>query len=563
MKTITAIALSLSVLFSASLACQSGSEAPSVIAPLGQLEISESQSDTSNQAGSQPANLNTPVEETPSSASEVATEADSSQTSPIQVETIALDQNAGSFEGYTLFSPITSTSTYLIDNDGQLIHSWESNFTPGQSVYLLEDGSLLRTANNSPGPNSGAFNVGGAGGRIELYNWNGDLTWYYELNNDQYRLHHDVSALPNGNILAVAWEAKSAAEAITAGRDPNLLTDEVLWPDMIIEIEPSGSSGGTIVWEWHVWDHLIQDQDPTKDNYGIISEHPELIDLNFVQRRSVADWNHINSIDYNPELDQIIVSAHNFSELWIIDHSTTTAEATAHSGGNSNMGGDLLYRWGNPQVYDSGSAADQTLFVQHDAEWIDIGLPGEGNILIFNNGMGRPDGNYSTIVEITPSLKADGTYEITPGQSYAPESAFWTYTAKNPTDFYGSKISGSQRLPNGNTLICEGTTGVFFEANMNGDIVWSYINPIINFPGNGQGQSPQDQRPSGAARPGQQPRDNNKPNRAPGNSSLIIASDTAQGPDANPGNSVFKIERYAPDYPGLADKDLTPKGLLE
>ena len=60
-------------------------------------------------------------------------------------------------------------------------------------------------------------------------------------------------------------------------------------------------------------------------------------------------------------LDQIVLSNHNLSEIWIIDHSTTTLEAASHSGGNSGKGGDLLYRWGNPQAYDQGTGADQLL----------------------------------------------------------------------------------------------------------------------------------------------------------------------------------------------------------
>jgi hypothetical protein len=528
--------LCLLLLFSASLACQIGPEASYVESTSDELTTANTQDDIADQSASQPMLISTP-QESPDNENEGVINTESPQINPAQAEFV-IDPNAGSFEGYTLFSPINSKTTYLIDNNGQLINSWDSNYTPGQSVYLLKDGSLLRTANNSPGPNGSALNAGGAGGRIEIYNWEGDLTWFYELNNEQYRLHHDIDILPNGHILAVAWEQKTTTETISAGRNPNLLSEGVLWPDMIFEIEPTGSSGGNIVWEWHVWDHLVQDYDPSQNNYGVIADHPEWIDLNFVRGRSNADWNHINSIDYNPGLDQIVISAHSFSEIWVIDHSTTTTESATHSGGNSGMGGDILYRWGNPQVYDRGSSADQTLFMQHDAEWIDNGLPGEGNILIFNNGQSRPDGDYSSIDEIIPPLNAYGTYDITPNQSYAPESAVWTYTTENPTDFYGKNISGSQRLPNGNTLICEGPTGLFFEVNLNGAIVWSFTNPIINLPRGGQGQG-QDQPPSGTPSPGQQ----------------------ESGP--NHGNFVFKIERYAPDYPGLADRDLTPKELLE
>jgi hypothetical protein len=221
-----------------------------------------------------------------------------------------------------------------------------------------------------------------------------------------------------------------------------------------------------------VWDHLVQDYDASQDNYGVVADHPELIDINYRgtgAKTGSADWNHMNAVDYNAEFDQIMLSVRSFSEIWIIDHSTTTAEAASHSGGSSGMGGDLLYRWGNPQAYDSGSADDQQLFVQHDAQWIPDDYPGAGNILVFNNGTGRSDGNYSTIDEIVPPVDGDGNYS-----GYGPTAPEWTYTAVTPTDFYATNISGTQRLSNGNTLICDGPSGYFFEVTEAGEIVWEY-----------------------------------------------------------------------------------------
>ncbi len=162
------------------------------------------------------------------------------------------------------------------------------------------------------------------------------------------------------------------------------------------------------------------------------------------------------------------------SEIWIVDHSTTTEEAAGHTGGAGAKGGDLLYRWGNPQAYDAGTTDDQMLFVPHDAEWIEAGYPGEGNIAIFNNGDGRPDGDYSSVDEITPPLQLDGSYTLTTGLAYGPDRLAWTYTADNPTDFYAQNISGQQRLSNGNTLICDGPNAHFFEISETGETVWEY-----------------------------------------------------------------------------------------
>ncbi len=410
------------------------------------------------------------------------------------VKIIGVFFDDGSFDGYTLFAPEYSTNTYLINNSGEIVHMWDSNYIQGLAVHLLENGNLLRS--DFPGVNP-TFMAGGVSGRVEIFDWNGTLLWNFEYSNNQHCLHHDIEPLPNGNILMIAWEYKTADEAIAAGRNPDSLPIGELWPDHIIEVEPNGSASGNIVWEWHVWDHLIQDFDPTKENYGVVADHPELIDIDFGKIR--ADWNHVNSIDYNEEFDQILLSAHNQNEIWVIDHSTTTEEAAGHTGGNSDKGGDFLYRWGNPQTYRAGSIGDQKFFGQHDATWIESGYPGEGNILVFNNGQGRPDGRYSSVDEIVPPIDSNGNYSLTPGSAYGPEEQTWIYTAENPPDFYAGHISGAQRLPNGNTLICDGPHGIFFEVTHEKKIVWKYTNMFPN---------------------------------------LID-------------NHVFTIHRYAPDYPGL------------
>ncbi len=356
--------------------------------------------------------------------------------------------------GYNLFAPLGETTTYLIDENGSVVFTWPGSYRPGNAVYLLENGSLLRTGNTQ----SATFNVGGAGGIVEEITPAGVVSWSYALDTAQNRLHHDIEPLPNGNILMIAWELMSEAEAVAAGRS----TSGEVWPDTVIEIDPATNE---IVWQWRVWDHLIQDYDAAKANYGVVADHPELIDLNYYgpgARAGDADWNHINAIDYNAEFDQILLSVRTFSEIWVIDHSVTTAEATG-------QGGDLLYRWGNPAAYNAGDATDQQLFAQHDAQWIPAGYPGAGNILIFNNGAGRSGDNYSSVDEISPPVDAAGSYS-----GIGPAAPVWSYTAATPTDFYAQNISGAQRLATGNTLICAGPTGYFFEVDTTGNTVWEY-----------------------------------------------------------------------------------------
>ena len=375
-------------------------------------------------------------------------------------------------QSVTLFAPNGSTTTYLMDENKEIIDTWESSYRPGLACYLLDDKSLLRTGSLGPLGNGVFGATGGAGGVVEHYDWDGSKMWSFEYSSDNYLLHHDVKYLPNGNILMIAWERKTKAEALAAGRNPSLLSDGELWPDKIIEVEPDGSSGGTIVWEWHVWDHLIQNYDTSKPNYGTVSDEPGKIDLNFVQGLGGADWNHINAVDYNTDLDQILLTVHNFSEIWIIDHNTTT------TGQASGSAGDLLYRWGNPQAYGRGSITDKQLFVPHDGWWIEIGYPGENDILVFNNGQNRPDGNYSTVDQITPPVNGSGEYSLSSGSAFGPSGLNWTYRADPLTSFFAKNISGAQRLPDGNTLICDGPTGTFFEVTPEGETVWEYVNPF-------------------------------------------------------------------------------------
>jgi hypothetical protein len=162
------------------------------------------------------------------------------------------------------------------------------------------------------------------------------------------------------------------------------------------------------------------------------------------------------------------------NELYVIDHSTTTEEAAGHGGGHSGMGGDFLYRWGNPQVYGRGDSGDQYFYVVHGANWIDSGLPGAGNILAFNNG-DRPGGasDYSTVAELVPPVDEFGQYEVPETEAFGPASPVWTHGG--PGGYYGGPAQcGAFRLPNGNTMISLSIGGFIFEVTEAGSTVWEY-----------------------------------------------------------------------------------------
>ena len=398
-----------------------------------------------------------------------------------QVNTIGvINANDEVAEGYTLFAPNTARTTYLIDNCGNVVNSWLSETNPGLSAYLLPNGNLIRTRKEQ----NGVFFAGGTGGGIEIFDWDGNILWEFVLANDQNILHHDIAPMPNGNILAITYDLIPQAEALSKGRALSLTPESGLWVDKIIEIKPLPNNDFEIVWEWSSFDHIIQEVDANIPNFGVAAQSPGKFHINYITNASPgaaanSDWLHSNAIDYNPVLDQIILNSRNFSEFYIIDHTTTTAEASTGEGGQYGKGGDLLYRWGNPAAYDTGVLADQQLFGQHDAHWIDEGLPDAGKVFVFNNGINRPGGTISTVDIIDTPVQSDGSYDVTIGQPFGPEEAIWSY-GNNLNDFNitSPRISGVSQLPNGNVFVCVGSAGRLLELNENLDVAWEYILPL-------------------------------------------------------------------------------------
>lgn len=387
------------------------------------------------------------------------------------------------FDGYTIYSPVgtgpgsnVGGDSYLIDNQLNIINEWSYTRGAASMPYLMPDSTIFYPYRvQSP-----SMSAGGTGGGILKMDWEGNILWNYTVADQDYQHHHDIQPLPNGNVLVIAWERKTASEAYAMGRQTIENSLNEMWSEAILELEPVGTSDANVVWEWHLWDHMVQDVSSAYPNYGTISDHHELFDINYGNvganqgpGGANADWKHFNAIDYNADLDQIAISARHHHEIYIIDHSTTTEEAAGHTGGNSGKGGDILYRWGNPQVYDRGNASDQQLNGQHGVNWIPEGYPGEGNLILYNNQEGN--GN-SAVYEIVPPMDADGNYTIDTITAFGPSSPTWTYTG----NFQSSVQSGAFRLPNGNTLITVADDHRMFEVTNTGTIVWDYTHPGNN-----------------------------------------------------------------------------------
>ncbi len=438
-----------------------------------------------------------------------------------QEKTVGTILDRSAEESYYLFAPLNHRSTYLINRQGQVVNTWESVYVPGLSAYLSEDGQLYRAGRVT---DSTHINTGGAGGIIERFDWDGNLTWQYHYASRAVRQHHDFELMPNGNLLLIAWEARSKAEAIEYGRDPSTMGGDQLWPDHIVEVKPTGQNEGEIVWEWHVWDHMIQDYDPSKLGYGIVADHPELIDINYRENIS-NDWIHGNSIEYNELLDQIAFSSRAFSEVWIIDHSTTTKQAADHSGGLMNKGGDLLYRWGNVTAYQKGVEMDRRLFGQHGLHWSHDNDDPVGSLYIFNNGNKRPGKDFASVETLRLLVDSSGSYEQV-DHEFIPRNASLSFVPEDTLEMFAPLFSGVERLNNGHLLVCVGPRGTFIEYDQQGEVVWKYTSPVTE-------------------------------------SGEILNQGESIGDHRASNNSVFSVAVYGPDFPGFSGVSLQGGDVLE
>ena len=414
--------------------------------------------------------------------------------------------------GYVLFAPLTATTTFLIDRKGEVVHSWKNPLST-LSVYLLDDGTLLRSARVVENP---IFNRGGRTGVIQRLDKDSKVVWEYQLCDATDSMHHDIEPMPNGHVLVVAWERVPVETAAALGRDSEHIHPDGWWPDRVLEIAPKQPTGGEIVWQWRSRDHLLQNVDAAKPNYGAPGEHPERIDVNAElhdeglsaeeraseekqrgeladigygggdadakgekgarARHPIDDWLHLNSVDYDAAHDLILVSSPELNEIFVIDHSTTSSEAHGSRGGRYGKGGDLLWRWGNPRNYGHGARADQQLFFQHQPDWIRPGLPGAGHVLVFNNGLGRPGAPHSSIEELELPFDPEHGFTRQDDAAFGPAKPVWSYSDPTPAHFAALFISGCHRLANGDTFVCAGPQGRLFEVTPAGKIVWEYWN---------------------------------------------------------------------------------------
>ncbi len=445
------------------------------------------------------------------------------------------------YNGYTLFG--SGGTTYLIDMEGHIVHSWKigtnPRFTPG--------GTLLDAVGGNPS-NSNVWK--------EL-DWNGNVVWTYTETRTGYYPHHDFEKIYNPKLgdstfIYIANKNYTATECLAAGANPALApggTYSGVQLDVVVEVDMKGN----VIWEWAFFDHAVQEFDASKTaTYGIVKDNPGRININQTGNPLKSDWLHCNSLDYNQDLDQIVINSVH-GEFYVIDHGNTflKGDPTGSKALAAGSKGHFLYRFGDPYKYGQGSApsfstnpektttGNKQIGGSHNIQWIKPGLQGAGNFLVFNNGQNLFELTpQSYIVEINPYLNSSGTntgaYVNPPTAGYnilnpvnqdlmkdkknISKQITWMFSSKNNTSFFSTIGSSAQRLPNGNTLVCAMNSGHFFEiCPSDTSIVWEYINPFTR---------------SGVRK---------------------IKTDTYPTD-----NAAFRAYRYTADHPALKGHDLTP-----
>jgi hypothetical protein len=517
------------------------------------------------------------------------------------------------YNGYTVFTPFkfgpgTSWTTWVIDMEGNVVHSFNRPYGPGLHAYLLEEGNWLRGAQVPAATAADTYGVltGPRCGRLEELDWNGNLLWGYDHFDENSISHHDFHKIWNNQLgeytyIMNTFERKSATDAINLGGDPIYQsdweegTDGLSWSlDGIIEVNQAGE----VIWFWSFGDHLVT-TDPADTALAVefldatgradmlnspalevadmagIAANPQKLDINWETPYGgpTTDWTHCNSLDYNQALDQIVVNAKHMSEFYVIDHGGTfvsTTDWTANYAAARSAAGDFIYRFGNPSAYNQGLApgyhdeGEQQMYASHDIQWIndyhweadasgqgrwpdpgsDVALPGGGNFLIFDNGTWCPIFTHSEILEI------DG-FETGPAGVPDPVTGY-----VNPPDAGYTSMPGQG-----------GVGAVGFE--LSNQVPWRFQS-VLNSSFNSTFIS-------GAQ-------------RLPNGNTVIMSGATGHmfevtvagevvweyiNPEATTGIkevqddtdafllfSTFRCHRYSPDYPGLAGKTLVPVGTL-
>ena len=371
------------------------------------------------------------------------------------------------WNGYTVLTPLSTPAVVVIDMNGNVVKEWDDyDNAPGGPARILPGGVVVAARNTRP-PHQESL-------ELVQRDFEGNLIWQFSRNEQvetrdgetvwAARQHHDWQR-PDFPAGYYSPEAAPASEGGTTlmlthtNRVVPAVSDVVLEDDRIIEV----SWDGEILWEWVASDHI--------DEFGFADDAREVIRAAgaFNRARGSFDWFHINSATYlGPNAwfdagderfapDNVIISSREASVVAIIARDD----------------GRVVWRIGPDFRESEETRAIGQIIGQHQAHVIPKGLPGEGNVLIFDNGGSAGYGFDTPIAPNGRGALARATSRVVEIDPVTLERV-WTYAAAG---FFSTNISGAQRLPNGNTLVTSGAPGRLFEVTREGDIVWEYIYP--------------------------------------------------------------------------------------
>ena len=356
------------------------------------------------------------------------------------------------FAGYNLFTNIpnsgapeagvTPGKVDLMNMQGNIVHTWHTPY-PVWYPRLQPDGNLVvmlkctRPVEGCPG--QGAYKMGGATGMLMELDWDSNILFEYF----DPAMHHDYRKLDNGNYIYVGWEKvpPELTKKVRGGQKGTEHKDGTMFCDYFREI----NSAGQTVWEWNGIEHFDPDID-------IISA-----------AHSRKEWTHVNDVDVM--LDGNILSDARYTDgAFIIDRGS----------------GDIIWRWGNVAYLDSETGQiehrnvtdPKTMGGPHDGHIIADDLPGAGHMLIYDNGMYNFVSRALEVDIDTGEVVWQSNFDSGPAEYIKGRGHFSPY------------ISGSERMPNGNTMICCGANGVIFEVTPQKEIVWQFVRAEANYEGN-------------------------------------------------------------------------------
>jgi hypothetical protein len=372
------------------------------------------------------------------------------------------------WNGYTVLSPLQTPAVLLIDMNGTVVKRWEGfNNSAGGPARVLPGGVVMAASGARP-PHQESL-------ELIQRDFDGNVLWRFSRGEQittregttvwSARQHHDWQRdnFPAGYYSPEATPATGGGTTLILAhatrRQPNV-ADVMLEDDRLIEV----AWNGDVLWDWLAGDHI--------DEMGFAPDARQVIKAAaaFNKGRGSFDWLHVNSATYvgpNRWFDQgdtrfapnhVIISSREASLLAIVARD-----------------GRIVWRLGPDFSASPELRAIRQIIGQHHAHLIPKGLPGAGNLLVFDNGGSSGYGFAGPIAPDGRGAFARATsrvLEINP----VTLQLVWSYT--NPR-FFSTNISGAQRLPNGNTLVTAGAGGRMFEVTPKGTIVWEYMYPLF------------------------------------------------------------------------------------